>query len=126
MKIETENHVKELVKQWFQRRRAWHVAVVQNGLGVHGIHDRVGAVPLTVTPAMVGMTFGLLVSVEAKKPGRRGEPRRGMSAHQQQHLDAINKAGGVSICCDGLEDLAYLDSVIECIQKGEAYLQPTV
>jgi len=122
--VEKERHVKELVKQWFDKRNAWHYAPIQNGLGVHGIHDRLGAVPLRITPAMVGMTFGLFVSVESKAPGRRGEQRRGMSAHQQINLDLINKAGGVSICCDGYEDLSYLDKVIECIQNGQAVIAP--
>lgn len=107
-KIETENHVKKLVKEWFDRCAAWSYAPIQNGLGAHGIHDRVGCLPLVVTPEMVGKTIGLFVSIEAKKPGRRGEPRRGMSVHQHDMMEAVRRCGGVAICCDGLEDLALL------------------
>lgn len=107
-KLETENHVKDLVKDWYDSVHAWHYAPIQNGLGVHGIHDRVGCVPVVITQDMVGKTFGLLVSVEAKAPGRRGEPRRGMSMHQYNNGRAINAAFGVAWCVDGREDLADL------------------
>ena len=85
-KIETEDHVKTLVKEWFEARKGWSYAPVQNGLGVHGIHDRVGCIPVVVTPEMVGKRIGLYVSVESKRPGRRGELRRGMTVHQQDNL----------------------------------------
>lgn len=117
-KIETENHVKALVKEWYARRAAWSYAPIQNGLGEHGIHDRVGCVPIVVTPEMVGKTIGLCVTVESKKPGRRGEPRRGMSVHQDLQMKAIRAAGGVSICCDGEEDLNLLDEALRKL-KGE-------
>lgn len=107
-KIKTENHVKAILKDWYDMVCAWHYAPIQNGLGAHGIHDRVGCVPVIITPEMVGKKFGLFVSVEAKKPGRRGEQDRGMSKHQKLNLDAIVAAGGVAICCDGFDDLSLL------------------
>lgn len=116
-KLVTENHVKALVKEWFDVRGAWHYAPIQNGMGVHGIHDRIGCVPITITPEMVGKKIGLFVSVEAKRPGRRGEERRGMSAHQAQHMLDIRKAGGVSILCDGNEDLTDLSGWINELQQ---------
>ncbi len=109
-KIETENHVKDIVRQWFDARDAFNFAVVQNGMGVHGIHDRIAALPITVTPEMVGKKLALFVSIECKKPGRRGEPDRGMSKHQVIFMEGVQKAGGVSVCCDGYEDLAVLES----------------
>lgn len=105
----TENDVKELVKDWYDDLKAWHYAPVQTALGVHGIHDRIGCVPVVVTPEMVGKKIGLYVSVEAKRPGRRGEKRRGMSTHQELNLTDTVAAGGLSICCDGAEDLTGLD-----------------
>ena len=39
--LETENHVKDVVRQWCDRRDAFNFAVVQTALGVHGIHDRI-------------------------------------------------------------------------------------
>lgn len=110
MKIETENHVKDkIVKPWYDKQAAWHYAPIQNGLGVQGIHDRIGCVPIVVTPEMVGKRIGLFVSVEAKAPGRRGEKDRGMSKHQVRHMRSIIEAGGLAICCDGFEDMTALE-----------------
>ncbi len=108
-KITTENHVKEVVKEWYDAQQAWHYAPIQNGMGVHGIHDRIGCLPITVTPEMVGKRIGLFVSVESKKPGRRNEKNRGMSKHQFDHMVDIRAAGGFAICCDGVEDIAALE-----------------
>ncbi len=105
----TENDVKKLVKDWFDARGAWHFAPVQNGLGVHGIPDRIGCVPVIVTPEMVGKRVGLFVAVEAKRPGRLNEQDRGMSKHQVVVKDGINKSRGFAICCDGTADLKDLD-----------------
>lgn len=102
--IETENDVKDEVKKWFDARKAWHYAPVQNGMGKSGIHDRVGCVPVRITPEMVGRVFGLFVSVECKKPGRRSEPNRGMSPAQATNLREILEAGGVALVCDAGED----------------------
>ena len=111
-KLETENHVKDITRQWFDKRNAYHFAVVQNGMGVHGIHDRLAALPVVVTQEMVGKTIGLFVSVECKKPGRRGEHDRGMSKHQVMFLEGVRAAGGLSKCVDGYEDLEMLEKMI--------------
>lgn len=108
----TEAHVKDMVRQWYDAHGAHHYAIVQSGLGVHGLHDRVGTIPIVVTQAMVGKTIGLTVTVESKRPGRRNEPDRGMSKHQVLFWEGVTGAGGLSICCDGVEDLARLESQI--------------
>ena len=115
--LRDEGDVKALVQDWFNDHDGWHYAPVQSGLGVHGIHDRLGCVPIVVTPEMVGKRIGLFVSVESKKPGRRGEKHRGMSQHQFDHMNAINEAGGISICCDGKEDLAGLDLLLYILRS---------
>lgn len=108
-KIVTEGHVKTLVHDWFKAQAAFSFAVVQNGLGIHGIPDRIACQPIVVSPEMVGKVIGLFVSVEAKRPGRRGEPDRGMSKHQVIFMEGVNDAAGVSICCDSEDDLRLLD-----------------
>ena len=118
MKIETENHVKDLVRQWCDKRGAFHFAVVQNGMGVHGIHDRLIALPITISPAMVGKKIALFVSVESKRPGRRNEKDRGMSKHQVLFWEGVTGAGGLSVCCDGQEDLTRLESQIAELIAG--------
>lgn len=110
--IKTENDVKALVKQWFKDRGGWSYAPVQNGLGEHGIHDRVGCIPIVVTHEMVGTVIGQFVSIECKKPGRRGEPNRGMSKNQIRVMDEVYDAYGKTIVCDGQDDLDRLDSPI--------------
>ena len=69
--VETENDVKELVKKVFDDALAWSYAPIQTGMGVHGIPDRVGCVPVRITPEMVGSVVGLFVAVEAKRPDRK-------------------------------------------------------
>lgn len=101
----TEKDVKAIVKEWFDARLAWSFAPVMNGMGVHGIHDRIGCIPVVITPGMVGKTVGLFGSIEAKRPGRRDEPRQGMSIFQFEHMNDIRVAGGFSIVCDGRSDL---------------------
>lgn len=113
-----ESHVKGWVKDWFAARKAWHYAPIQNGLGEHGIPDRVGCVPIVVTQQMVGKTIGLFVAVEAKKPGRRGEEYRGATGHQRDNIVAIQTAHGVGRVVDGHEDLVELNITLERIRSG--------
>lgn len=110
--LETENDVKRLIKTWYENRNGWRYSPIQTGMGEHGIHDSVGGIPIVVTPAMVGKTVNLAVTVEAKRPGRRGEKDRGMSKHQVLFQERVQLAHGLSICCDGPEDLELLDKQI--------------
>jgi len=117
-KIETEAHVKDIVRQWFDAHGAWHYAPIQNGLGVHGIPDRIGCVPLTVTPEMVGKRIGVLMVVESKRPGRRGEVDHGLSKHQKHNMEEIIRCGGIAAICDGEEDLANIQRLWSEIPNG--------
>ena len=117
-KVVTENHVKALVKKWFDDRGAWSYAPIQNGLGVHGIHDRIGCVPVTVTQEMVGKKVGLFVSIECKRPGRRGEKDSGMSRHQMLVMQAIRESCGIAGSVDGEAGVLALDSLPGWLQKA--------
>jgi len=92
----TENDVKALVKTWFDQHFAWHYAPLQNGMGVHGIPDRIGCVPITVTQAMVGKRVGLFIAVECKAPHRINEKDGGVTKHQFDNICAICEAAGVA------------------------------
>src|ERR1035437_1913389 len=116
---ESEAEVKVLTKQWYESRDGWSWAPVSNGMGVHGVPDRVGVIPCVVTPAMVGKLVGLFVGIEAKRPGRRGEKDRGMSKHQVLFMARVREAGGLSIVCDGAEDLEQLDLQIERLRADD-------
>ena len=120
----TENHVKKLVREWFAARLGWRFSPIQTGMGEHGIHDSVGGVPVVVTSEMVGKVVNLAVTVEAKRPGRRGEKDRGMSKHQVLFKKRVRAAGGLSICCDGEDDLRELDRMIWELRCGRGTKPP--
>lgn len=91
-----ESKVKRVVKDSLAGLNAWSFAPVSNGMGVHGIPDRIACVPITVTPEMVGARIGLFVAVECKAPGKLGT----VTPLQQRQLDGIRAAGGVGIVFD--------------------------
>lgn len=111
--VETENDVKELVKKALKARGAWSYAPVQNGLGEHGIPDRIACVPLKITQEMVGATLGLFVGIEAKKPGRRGQKLAGCTGAQVDQLRGIAAAKGVALLVDGEDDVEILTKAID-------------
>ena len=113
LKFLTEPKVKDKVKAWYDRLGAWSYAPIQNGMGVHGIPDRVGCVPVVITQEMVGKVFGMFVAIEAKGEGRRGEKDRGCTPNQVEQLKGIGEAKGVALVCDGDEDLRSLDWILQ-------------
>lgn len=112
---ETENDVKKLVKKVFDDALAWSYAPIQTGMGVHGIPDRVGCVPVRITPEMVGSVVGLFVAVEAKRPGRRGEKNAGATGQQINQLRDIIDAGGIAMLVDGEADAAVLREALSLL-----------
>lgn len=118
--VETENDVKKLAKKVFDDALAWSYAPIQNGMGVHGIPDRIGCVPVRVTPEMVGSVVGLFVAVEAKRPGRRGEKNAGATGQQIDQLRGIIDAGGIAVLVDGEADAAQLRRALGNMQDQPA------
>jgi hypothetical protein len=116
--ITTENDVKAIVKRWFDHWSAWSYAPIQNGMGVHGIPDRVGCVPIVVTQEMVGKKIGLFIAVEAKKPGRRGEENAGATGLQVSQLRGILTADGAAAMVDGEEDMMAFAEHLDAITEG--------
>ena len=118
--VATENDVKKLVKKVFDDALAWSYAPIQNGMGVHGIPDRVGCVPVRITPEMVGSVVGLFVAVEAKRPGRRGEKNAGATGQQIDQMTGIIDAGGIAMLADGQDDADLLRHELADIQDQPA------
>lgn len=114
----TEDDVKSLTKKWFDGLNAWSYAPIQRGMGVHGIPDRVGCVPVKITQEMVGMTVGLFVAPECKKPGRRLEVLGGLEPSQKLQLDGILDASGVGALVDGQLDLDSLTRTMVELRQG--------
>jgi hypothetical protein len=118
-----ENDVKKLVLKWFKKRLGWSYAPIQNGLGAHGIPDRVGCVPVKITPEMVGKTIGVFVAIESKRPGRRGEALGGATGPQVDQLRGIISARGMGSMCDSQNDLDKLDRVFAHMEAGHDHAQ---
>jgi hypothetical protein len=51
---------------------------------------------------------GLFVTIEAKRPGRRGEKNAGATGQQIDQMRSIIDAGGIAMLADGEEDAALL------------------
>jgi hypothetical protein len=103
----TENDVKRLVIQWFKDCAGYSFPTPPSrGMGVHGIADRIGVIPITITPEMVGKKVGIFVAIEAKKPGRRGEKLGGATQAQVDFLREAFRAGGSGGLADCALDLA--------------------
>lgn len=116
--IESENDVKKLVAKWYVSNNGYSYAPVQSGRGIHGVPDRVGCVPVKITPEMVGTTVGLFVAVESKAPGRRMEPKAGLAPAQFLQLEGIIDASGVGVLADGEVDITNLDATMKALRQG--------
>ena len=92
-----EGRVKDRIKKWMKREYpdAWYFLPVSRGYGIHGIPDFICCMPVTITPAMVGLTIGAFVGIEAKTA--TGE----LSLHQAQRLQEILNASGEAIVVRG-------------------------
>lgn len=113
-----EHKVKAKVKKWYEAWSAWSFAPVSNGMGVMGIPDRIGCLPVVVTQQMVGKRIGLFVAVEAKAPGRRGEKDCGLSKNQVFQIANIDKAAGIVSVCDDDEGLIKLNHQLGRLTNG--------
>lgn len=110
-----EGRVKQLIKAWMERLGMWSFQPVSNGMGAHGIPDRIGCLPLTVTPEMVGKTIGVFVAVEAKAPGKK----HNTSPLQRAQIAAISKAHGFVVVADCADDLTKFQEDIYDCQRGK-------
>lgn len=88
MKIERD--VKEQMKLVFKQMKAWWFMYVPVGYGKSGVPDFIACVPVTITPDMVGKTYGFFFAPEAKFG--REKP----SEMQKVQMSLIAEAKGVS------------------------------
>ena len=109
-----EGVVKDAIKKWLKKQVAWFFMPVSNGMGVHGIPDFLAAMPLKITPEMVGMTIGVFVGIEAKAPKKRDNT----TARQRMQLLALEKTGAIAavISCD--LEIQELEEHINAIAAG--------
>ena len=102
MKLKTENDVKALVRSWLDAHGCFHFPIPANGMGRNGVSDRISVIRPT----------GIFLAIEAKRPGRRGEPNRGCSKNQHSFIKSVSRAGGFGWVVDGQEDLDELEKAI--------------
>ncbi len=98
-----ENWVKRKLKKMLDELGAYHYPASAGSYSVGGIPDRIGCYK--------GRFFG----IEAKRPGRRGEENRGLSALQYRTGQSIEKAGGLFFVVDGPEDIAAVKEALEAL-----------
>lgn len=98
-----EGRVKDLVRKALKAASAYWLSPVQNGLGKPGV-DFHCCVPIVVTSEMVGMTIGVHVGIETKRPGGKPTPR------QELTMKEMRAAGGITFVVDG--DLQELNTWI--------------
>lgn len=121
----SENDVKSVVSDWFKNLGGWSEAIpAGRGMGIHGISDRIGVLPVLVTPDMVGKRVGLFVAIEAKKPGRRGERFAGATKNQVEYLRNVIDHHGIGALVDSAVDLANLSSDIAFYLNAPLYKEP--
>ncbi len=76
--------------------------VVPGGFGKAGIPDHIFCCPVTITPDMVGKTYGMFVAVEAKTETGKA------TGLQKVRIAEITKAAGLTAIVHGIEDLPKL------------------
>lgn len=122
-KLMTEKKVKEIVHEWYKANYGFSWAPVSNGMGVHGIPDRVGCVPIVVTPDMVGKKIGLFVAVESKGEHRKNHEDGGRTPNQTARSSDIRWAGGVCLTAHDASIDQELYDLIGRIQFGKGTWQ---
>ena len=77
---------------------------VQTGYGKTGVPDHLYCVPVTITPDMVGKTYGMFIAIEAKRFGKKPSPT------QYQQIGLLLKGWAFAHYNAGLENLAKLEA----------------
>lgn len=71
--------------------RAWCFRTFTGGFGKSGVPDLIACVPVRITPAMVGMTIGVFVSVEVKREGKNP------TVIQERRMEEIGESAGFTL-----------------------------
>ena len=112
MAMTPEGRVKDKVKKVLKREAVWFYMPVQNGMGVVGIPDIVGCIPMRITEDMVGKTVGVFMGIETKAPGKE----KNTTANQKNNLEGIARCGGVALVTDNTERV---EDMLLSLAKGD-------
>ena len=107
-KKELEKEVKKSIRATILKmfKGAWEIMVVPTGYGVKGIPDHLACVPVTITPEMVGRTYGMFLAIEAKTVTGKATPI------QLLQISNIIKAGGHADVVHGTKDIERMKEAI--------------
>lgn len=70
--------------------------------------DRIGILPVLITPDMVGSTIGVFVAVEVKREGWTFNPKDKKEVAQSNWLSWIRQRGGLADFVQSIDDLKKL------------------
>lgn len=77
---------------------------VRAGLEAEGASDLIGIKAVTITPEMVGKTFGVFLAVEVKKPSWK-RPTTETELRQENFINQVIKRGGIGFFINNADDL---------------------
>ena len=102
---ELEAKVKDRIKKAIRSLwpSAWIFMPVQFGMGKNGVPDVLAIVPVEITLDMVGITYGMAVTVEAKRSKKKP------TKLQYGQLAEIVRADGFAHYTAGVEEVATLE-----------------
>lgn len=86
-----EGYEKDDICKYLLSLKAWWLRTFSAGFGKSGTPDILACIPVTITPAMVGQTVGMFVSIEVKREGK--EPTK----LQETRIEEIQASGGFAI-----------------------------
>lgn len=110
MATQPETRLQRRIQKALKKRHpnSWWFKVWGGPFQSAGIPDLVGCVPITITPDMVGKTFGLFCAEEVKLPIKSSKP----SELQLLTIEDITYAGG----CSGI-----VRSTLEAVELIECH-----
>jgi hypothetical protein len=86
-----ESCEKDDICKYLVSQAAWFYRPYMAGFGKSGVPDIVACVPMTITPAMVGMRIGVFVATEVKREGKAP------TKLQETRMKEIREAGGFAV-----------------------------
>ena len=104
MGMTPEGKVKNDVKKFLVRKRAWYYMPVTNGMG------RVGC------PDILVCWHGRFIAIETKAPGKR----KNTTPNQEREIASINDAEGLAVVVD---DVCQVEAIFHRIELGDDYAE---
>lgn len=113
--VKTEADVKKkIISPTLKKLSAWEFMPVSNGMGKAGIPDHIAAVPIRITPEMVGKRVAIFMSIEAKAPNKK----HNASDKQKEQMKQIDEADGITGVVSCQDDMDRMSIRLINLTKG--------